>query len=73
MSETAIIIQAEPLRMRRKDAAAFLGISPRQLQYLVSAGVVPFVLDKENGERMFSTADLRAYVDNQKRRRGSAA
>lgn len=65
----SVVIQAEPIRMRRVPAAQYLGISPRQLQYLVARGLIPFVLDSDNGERLFLTSDLRAYAESQPKHR----
>lgn len=66
MGETTIVIQAEPLRMKRCEAAKFIGVSPRQLQHLVSLGLIRFVVDTQNGERLYPTAELRRYVSEQR-------
>ncbi len=68
-----IVIQAEPIRMKRVEAARFLGISPRQLQRLVSLGHIGYVLDTDNGERLFLTAELRRYTNDLPMQRESDA
>ncbi len=62
MSEaTTIVVQAEPIRMNRADAAKFLGISPRKLQRLNNGGQIRHVTDP-GGVRMYPTEELRRYL-----------
>jgi hypothetical protein len=56
--------QIEPIRMNRIAAAAFLGVSPRKLQRLVADKKIRYVTDP-GGVRMYPTAELRKFLDDQ--------
>lgn len=57
-----MVTAIEPLRMNLRDAAKFLGVSPRKFQRIVSAGMVRYVTDP-GGVRMYPTAQLRKYQE----------
>lgn len=52
-----------PALMDREQAAYYLAISPRELDYLVAERKIPRVVHRLNGHPKFKREDLERYIE----------